>query len=434
MRRAFLTLFSAGIIASLIFSSCTIEKDDDDDDDNDDGGNTSATASGGNTSTTRSPFQGGSTSENTNQDTIVQPPCPGLVDAIKQKTGDTNTCGETEKPAQYAKINMLIVMDKSGSMTDTPPGYTKSKWLSAKESLNTALKADDPLVSYGFMLYPYKAAEPAAGCVIPTGTDAVNIPIQGAAASVPAIHGLLAQTEPGGGTPTAGALKAAYEYYTVGAGRDLIGQKYVLLVTDGGPNCNAAIGSCPPERCTANLDQFGTCGPNGIANCCDPSFTVGTGEPANTLCLDDAAVNAQLQSLREAGVGTFVIGIPGSEVYASYLDTFADVGGYPVAGKPHKYYEVINPTDLELAVQQITTSLVRDCNIPLVRAAEDKTEINVAVDCNALPQKAADQTDNWVYHEETKTIEILGNQCAVIKATGAKRLDVVTGCATVISL
>lgn len=433
MRRAFLTLSSAGIIASLIFSSCTIEKDDDDDDDNDDGGNTSASASGGNTSTIKSPFQGGSTSENTNLDTIVQPPCPGLVDAIKAKTGDTNTCGETEKPAQYAKINMLIVMDKSGSMTDTPPAYGKSKWLSAKESLNTALKADDPLVSYGFMLYPYKADEPAAGCVIPSGTDAVNIPIQAAAASVPAIHGLLGQTEPGGGTPTAGALKAAYEYYTVGSGKDLIGQKYVLLVTDGGPNCNSAI-ECLADTCTAHLDQFGNCSPTGIANCCDRELKVGTGEPANTLCLDNLAVNEQIQALRSAGVGTFVIGIPGSEVYASYLDTFADVGGYPVVGKAHKYYEVINPTDLELAVQQITTSLVRDCNIPLVRAAEDKTEINVAVDCVALPQKAADQTDNWIYHEETKTIEILGNQCAVIKNTGAKRLDVVTGCATIIAL
>lgn len=432
MRRAFLTLSSAGIIASLIFSSCTIEKDDDDDDDDDNGGSTSTSASGGNTSTTKSPFQGGSTSENTNLDTIVQPPCPGLVDAIKGKTGDTNTCGETEKPAQYAKINMLIVMDKSGSMTDTPPAYGKSKWESAKASLGTALKADDPLVSYGFMLYPYKADAAAAGCVIPSGTDAVNIPIQAASASVPAIHGLLAQTAPGGGTPTAGALKAAYEYYTVGAGRDLIGQKYVLLVTDGGPNCNAGI-TCPAATCTANLDQFESCG-TGIANCCDPSFTVGTGEPANTLCLDDVAVNGQLQALREAGVGTFVIGIPGSEVYASYLDSFADMGGYPVVGKAHKYYEVINPQDLELAVQQITTSLVRDCNIPLVRAAEDKTKINVAVDCNALPQKAADQTDNWVYHEDTNTIEILGNQCAAIKSTGAKRLDVVTGCATIIAL
>jgi hypothetical protein len=77
---------------------------------------------------------------------------------------------------------------------------------------------------------------------------------------------------------------------------------------------------------------------------------------------------------------------------------------------------------------------VRDCHIPLARAAEDKSKINVAVDCNALPQKAADNTDNWVYHDTTQEIEILGNQCAVIQTTGVKRLDVVTGCATVIAL
>ena len=84
-------------------------------------------------------------------------------------------------------------------------------------------------------------------------------------------------------------------------------------------------------------------------------------------CLDDASVVAQIEALyAEAGIPTFVIGIPGTEVYASYLDTFAVAGG---ATDPDGSYYAVEATGGVEALAQtftdITTHLVRGCEIEL---------------------------------------------------------------------
>src|SRR5690606_14762035 len=98
--------------------------------------------------------------------------------------------------------------------------------------------------------------------------------------------------------------------FTRGEGRNLKGDRFVLLATDGGPNCGPD-NTCDADACTPNLD--GQC-PAGEGNCC---------EGEGLYCLDDAAVIEKIEALAEAGVATFVIGIPGTEQYASYLDDFA---------------------------------------------------------------------------------------------------------------
>lgn len=268
--------------------------------------------------------------------------------------GNCGSAGATGLPPSH----VLIVLDKSGSMNDTPKAYSRSKWESTKYSLSTLLASGTPSVDYGLLLYPYAASGTAAGCTVASGGGAINVPVGPTALVAPRIEQLLAATTPSGGTPTAAALKAASEYYTRGKGAALDGPKYVLLVTDGGPNCNTGI-TCSPDTCTANMDLFGSCG-TGIANCCDPSLTVGTGDPANVLCLDDVEVRVQIQALRTSDVQTFVVGIPGSEVYASHLDEFAVAGGaprVPSIEQPRRYYAVANPEELTNTLTRIATSL-----------------------------------------------------------------------------
>src|SRR5437868_2299358 len=80
-----------------------------------------------------------------------------------------------------------------------------------------------------------------------------------------------------GGTPTAHALQLASEYFTTGSGKNLAGDKYVLLATDGGPNGNAL--TCDAMTCTTNLDvgKFTT-------NYCDANIV----PDGPKLCLDEA--------------------------------------------------------------------------------------------------------------------------------------------------
>jgi hypothetical protein len=313
-------------------------------------------------------------------------------------------------------------------MKTTPEGYTKSKWAGALDALRTSLNPNDTLVSYGLMVYPYASPVDATLCELSEGSAAVNVKVGPAVETVTQIGEFLATTTPGGGTPTRSALAAAYDYYTKGDGMALEGSKYVLLVTDGGPNCPEINENtkCGPETCTANLDHQGSCG-SGIPNCCDEANKTPTGPDPRALCLDDQGVVGQLGALKAKGINTFVVGIPGSEAYAGYLDTFANEGGVPVQEKTHTYYEVTGESGLKEAFTAITTSLVRSCHVPLVDKPQDKNAINVAIDCVALPKTSAAQ-ENWLYDEAAQEIVIEGAQCERIQAVGVERIDVINGC------
>src|SRR5262249_55759339 len=154
------------------------------------------------------------------------------------------------------------------------------------------------------------------------------------AAAVPKILSALDASSPAGGTPTAEALRRALDYFTKGEGATLKGNRYVLLATDGGPNCDSTL-SCTAATCTTNLD--GTCSIPAGASCCDPQFG---GAAARSRCLDDAGTEAQIKALETAGVHTFVVGIPGSEVYGDALDAFAIAGGEALTQGPRKYFAV----------------------------------------------------------------------------------------------
>jgi hypothetical protein len=448
MRKATVSFSAAGLLVSLSVASCVVKQEDSS------SGNGGTPGSGG--ATTPSVGKGGATTTVTGKggataapagtggSTFIpsgvggvgggggstEPACPGLLEKFQTKPEDV--CSSAEVAAQYSKINMLIVLDKSGSMNSVATGETKTKWAGATDAITAALDPNETLVSYGFMMYPYAAPVAATNCELDDGAAAVNIPVGPAVSAVPAIVDLMKKTAPGGGTPTAAALASAYDYYLRGAGMGLDGPKYVLLVTDGGPNCNAA-NVCTADTCTANMDKSGQCGVT-VPNCCDPSLKIdGKVDPA-TLCLDDTAVTAQLEGLRSAGINTFVIGIPGTEAYANYLDGFATAGGVPVAPsatQTRKYYEVKTSADLTAAFKTITTSLVRDCSIQLAKPPLDLSLVNVAVDCAQLPQQTAG-VPNWEYKADTNSILIEGTKCDVIKTVGVKRIDVVSGCPTII--
>jgi hypothetical protein len=215
----------------------------------------------------------------------------------------------------------------------------------------------------------------------------------------------------------------------------LEGSKYVLLVTDGGPNCNSNV-SCSVETCTAFMDRLpsmSSCWNGGVPNCCDRVAQVPGGTDPQSLCLDDAATTAELDALRSAGIDTFVIGIPGTGAYADYLDLFAESGGEPVTGKARKYYEVTDETGLATALGSITTKLVDSCTVHLDQAPPDLNKINVAIDCAPVPQQTSERT-NWHYESESQSVVIEGVMCDRIKSHGVNRIDVVTGCITLIIL
>jgi hypothetical protein len=334
-------------------------------------------------------------------------------------------CGGTTLTASARDASILLVLDKSGSMTQRPNGFSTTKWDAMHAALAAALGQAQSRISIGLELFP--AQDVSVGCVgnccsLPAGDAAIVVDVGPGTTTVPSILARIATTAAGGGTPTADALGRALGYFTTGAGKNAKGDKYVLLATDGGPNCNAGL-ACAPATCTPNVD--GTC---SIANCCDPASGGSTID-----CLDDASVVKQLDALRAAGVKTFVVGIPGSEAYAPYLDTFAQHGGTPNPNAPPSYYAVSASGDvagLTSTFEAITGQLITSCRLQLQSQPQDPSQLNVTVDGVTVHQGGA---DGWTLDTSTTppTVVLEGTTCTALQTQGARSIQIVYGCPTV---
>jgi len=328
-------------------------------------------------------------------------------------------CGGEPFEANQAPVHVLLVIDESGSMLDKPDGFDTDKWSSMKSSLATALLGVQDDLSLGLLLYP------SAGCDVPMD---VAVDVAPGAQALPEIADALEAAEPSGGTPTAAALERALAYFQSGAGAGLSGEKYVLLATDGGPNCNAAE-SCAPDACTVNLD--GQC-PMGVDNCCDPALA---GPDAEQGCLDERATTDAIDALAGEGVQTFVVGIPGSEQYASSLDAFARAGGRPSPHAPPSYYAVDaqgdEPGGLTDVLRAITSSLITTCRLQLGSVPPSLDKLNVEVDGKLVPQSG---TNGWKLDTSTDppTIELLGDTCQRVETEGVQSVQVSFGCPTIV--
>lgn len=372
--------------------------------------------------------------------TLLPNYCNGLLSG--------QTCSQTNLQSDVRTVQMLLVIDESGSMHD-PPSATdpQTKWAEMTQALSATLPTYQDNINFGLELFPYDPngidiTSPSSSCNVPSGDPnvAVNVPIAAGASNLTAITQFVAGQTPAGGTPTAKALAQAYAYFTQGDGKALPGSKWILLATDGGPNCNSSL-SCGPDTCTQNLD--GKCGdgtdPN--LNCCDTSTASGAAAQANLSCLDQQAVVTQITQLKAAGVQTYVIGIPGSEAYATTLDAMANAGGVPNTSGAHAYYAVSGSnalTDLQTALNTIITQLVKTCDVKLNDSPLDLSKVQTVMDCQlvpALPNNKPPAADSGVqdgfyidYSQSPAHVVLTGTYCNRIMTVGATHLDVIEGC------
>jgi hypothetical protein len=351
-------------------------------------------------------------------------------------------CGATATTAEVRPVDILLVVDKSGSMTIQPAGYEDRKWSALRNALDYALNQLLPYARFGLELFPRKDTAIECGDTCCQMGTAVDVPIGFGTVTVPQILAELAEpTGPGGRTPTAAALRLAYDYFAnletgiEGGGHEM----YVVLATDGGPNCGT-IESCPPNECTVNLD--GTyadypayCDADGPANCCDPASIQGA-SPID--CLDDDATLAEIERLLALGIKTVVIGIPGSEPYEAALNAFAVAGGASNPREGSSYYrvEANRPEELTAVFVDIVMNLIKSCEIYLEESPPGLDLVNVALDCVVVPRIDPDTgAENWeIVGTETGAppmLRLLDPLCTQALSAGVRRVDVLFGCPTI---
>lgn len=371
-------------------------------------------------------------------------------DSCESFAGLSN-CDQQGEEAKKVDANLLLVIDKSGSMDDTG-GFADTKWEVMRQALNTALDEVKYDINFGLSLYPFPdnplvgisketCGEVGNCCEMPTETEP-NIGVAPGIDTVPLILDEFIKVNPGGGTPTAVALAHAYDYFVYGSGKDLEGDKFVVLATDGGPNCNDEL-QCDSSSCTLNIEERSD-------SCTPETDTCCVGNTGRVACLDDLATLQAVETLAAAGIDTFVIGVPGSEFYSDMLDDLAEEGGRALEGEERKYFQVEGADGVDALTdvfRTITRELVTSCEIPLTSDSGSLVEINVAVDCEIVPRyegatsgggagggggASGEEVANWsVDAENDPPLVILhGDLCERVEK-GVERVDVVLGCPSV---
>jgi hypothetical protein len=342
-------------------------------------------------------------------------------------------CSSGTQTATVHTVNILIVLDRSSAMNIAPSDYPQTRWEAMKTALGTALNQFQPAINFGLDFFPQAdVSRDCTGqdcCAMPGLWVPPTIPVSAGAESVPEILTALDTTSPGGGAPAAAALARALDYYTIGDGRNLCGDKYVLLATLGGANCDpVAVASCDATNCTRNLGPDPDC--DLSTNCCSTSS-------AAIDCLDDQSVIDQIDALRAAGITTIVAGLSSSDAHTPYLNAFAVAGGKPnldpnAATAYHAVAESAGVTGLADALQRTFVDLLRSCVIQYTTPPMDPERVTVLVDCAIVPREPVDGGDGsyWTLDTSTGTITLGGPICERILDQGAQRIDYIFGCAS----
>jgi hypothetical protein len=213
------------------------------------------------------------------------------------------------------------------------------------------------------------------------------------------VSALSAATPLAGGTPLAGALRAAREYY--GDLDDDGGNRFVLLATDGAPNC-----------------------------------TLGGGLAAGRTSDDPACGDAlaQVASLVAAGVRMMVLGVGpdlanDTTMGAACLDSLAHAGGMAASPGSPGYYAARDPEELEVAVAQMLGAVDRpSCVLRLTRVEGELVDLGVFLDDQAIPQSAS---NGWQTEENPWRVRITGEYCDRIMSLQVMKVEARYKCSVI---
>lgn len=321
---------------------------------------------------------------------------------------DGSFCDCVDVPLFAEPPNMYFVLDRSGSMAEG------DKWSKVRVVVAQILRGLGPRANFGATVFPgfeQSACAPAKQ-VMPISPGDPPGSTDG-----PTTKKLLATTSdaPNGGTPTAEALRAVLESL-----RNVRGKTFVILATDGGPNCNAAA-SCNFDQCQPNIENVPGCSPGG-PSCCEPPDGV------RESCLDGAATLSAVSALRTAGFPVYVIGLPGTAAYGNLLDQLAVNGGTALPASP-KYYKIASTADnsaLLKSLKQIAAKIVATCEFELKEAPTQANQVNVYLDEVVLPK---DPANGWKL--DGSTVTLLGQACDKVLSGDVLDVRIITGCPTV---
>ena len=375
------------------------------------------------------------------------------------------------------KPNVMIVFDKSGSMNDKACDTCGgSKIEEARSAMVTFMQNSGTLARFGLTFYPDTAVNSTCGA--PANQIKVTVdfpPASVTSAGLPTdentdgaltinatnIREAIQKVTPNGGTPTATVFEFLETYQGL-SGADLR-PNYVLLVTDGLPNCNPTNPPLNPDSNPNNVCKYASekwrttfsnppptseTDPQKIADFneiktaldkCDcqsgaPITCLNTFE-CSSGCLNVPPTAARISKLRTKNIKTIVVGfgaVTGATTAYNGLSAMARAGGFPrscpngtdaecgagdtcdqqtrVCSRP--FYQVTSGAELASTLQKIIEALPEPCQFLLQAQPSDPSLLAVIVNGTAIPPG----TDTWNYNAGKVTFEKEGKICKDIEA------------------
>lgn len=341
-------------------------------------------------------------------------------DAIEPEEAAVCVPGRFSLERRGAEI--LFVVDRSSSMAFSLDGAPDpgmlgqpTRWQVLRDALRTALPPFERTVAFGAKFYPQVITPANRNDINALCSSLPGVDLEPALNNGNAVLSFFARTAPAGGTPTFQGLDQAITYLRTRSGRGTA--RYIVLATDGGPNCNA-MNPTPPSRCVCTSSMPESCTNDamfGIYNCLDADRTI-------TLIRNTAMPTTP----GATPIPVFVIGMDGSMTnrtdLLAVLDDMAVAGGRPrpiVNPGDRRYYSVRDPRDLDTAFQSIVAPLAR-CAFVTPSRPDNPDEIDIEVNGRTVTRDAM-RVEGWDWTDrEFGEITFFGTACAEASTPNAQ--------------
>lgn len=313
---------------------------------------------------------------------------------------DPANCHEqTFQPTRVGDPDIMLVVDLSTSMVDT--SHSPTIWDSTTQAISqtiTNLGPDAP-IAWGLVFFPIDGE-----CGGPS-TPAVDLALGNGAQIVSAIQA----ATPEGATPTHKGINLAASYL---AGLNDGRGHYILLATDGEPNCDPSdVNPIPTKRCQSDADCVAT----------EYCFLV---PPLGGMCKPrplDLGLHA-IEGALAAGIKTFVVGLSIDNAALDVLNTMADAGGTARAGAT-RFYPANDQASLEAALSTITEEVI-SCTFGLDSPPLDVDYVYVSVGGSSV---ARDLSHLGGWDVTGSTLTFYGAACQALQAS-PDSVSIVYGC------
>jgi hypothetical protein len=296
--------------------------------------------------------------------------------------------------------NLMLTVDRSGSMGRTTstdaacrncgssscPASCPTRMSDLRQAVTTFTQLASSQVRLGLTVFPEETTDlgAEASCRSPSS---VRVPLpapsrddddaasQANLAAATRVNAEVQRLTPGGGTPTGATLAFLATQASLTDPRDFR-PDYVVLLTDGLPNCNAS-----------NPNDYET---NALACRCQSGSGDCSGlEIRRRGCLDADATVAQVEALGRLGVKTIVVGFGADTNQAdaqAVLTRMATAGGFGPA------LQASNRAELEAVLNRILADVRRQCEFDLPATPISDATVSLTLNGTVVPRSEATWT------------------------------------------